>query len=125
MKKIKLDSIFCCNPQKKRKKLTRKTIKCKLLVLHKCNLLFLLLRTLRHLKEIILHALFVCDRHFWQHWFIQVCVFFLLFWETSFLGNLFYVFSVCYIIIVYISAIWPSAILQHKNSVIKIQFCGY
>ena len=53
--------------------------------------------------------------------FFSVLCIFCLFWVFS-LISLSYRVNNIYKIIVHISAIWPSAILQHENGAIKIQF---
>ena len=37
--------------------------------------------------EIVFYALFVCRHYFVQYGFIQVCIFYLFFWKTSFLSS--------------------------------------
>ena len=43
----------------------------------------------------VFHALFVCGHYFVQYWFIEVCIFYRSFWESSFL--FFYAFLHCFI----------------------------
>ena len=35
--------------------------------------------------EMVFHALFVCGHYFVQYWFIEACIFYRFFWESSFL----------------------------------------